>query len=367
MTRGASRPVAVPMRRMRRGSVAGLALLVGACAAPQPPPTPIAVPQPSPAPATAGTALPAAPARDGEVIGRNERLLIYRPADGETLGGIARRFLGSDELAWTIAAANDGAEVRPGAPIWVPLQPLNPLGVHADRIQVVPILCYHRFGAGRSKMTVAPERFAAQLDWLARNDYHVIRLSALQEFIAGRRPLPPRSVVITIDDGYESAHRHAFPLLRRHGFPATLFVTTDFIGAGDALNWSQLQEMAASGLIDVQAHSKTHRNLTERMADESESRYLARIGSEMTLPRDLLQRRLAPHRVRHLAYPFGDADATVIDQARRQGYELGLTVVPGPNAFFAQPMLLRRTMVFGDMDIDAFKSRLQTEQPIAAR
>ena len=59
-------------------------------------------------------------------------------------------------------------------------------------------------------------------------------------------------MVITIDDGYESTYRHAFPILKRHGFPATVFVYTDFLGGGDALTWPQLQEMSASGLIDVQ-------------------------------------------------------------------------------------------------------------------
>mgnify|MGYP002145430983 CR=1 FL=1 len=133
--------------------------------------------------------------------------------------------------------------VVPDQPLVVPLKPFNPVGVQDDRYQTVPILCYHRFGGASGKMSVSPGNFAAQLDWLARNDYRVIRLSQLIGFLQGREALPKRAVVITMDDGYESVHRYALPLLRKHDFPATLFVYTDFIGAGDGLSWNQLTEL----------------------------------------------------------------------------------------------------------------------------
>lgn len=282
--------------------------------------------------------------------------------------GIAARFLGGAERAWRIADAN-GQLWRPqaGQPLVVPLVIGNPLGVDAEGVQTVPILCYHRFGGGQSKMIVAPAQFEAQLDWLARNHYQVLRLSDLNDFLAGKAALPQRSVVITIDDGYETVYRHAFPALKRHGFPATLFVYTDFIGARDGLSWSQLQEMAASGVIDIQAHSKSHRNLIERGAGESDAAYRQAIDTELRQPRAVLQRRLgaAGIRVRQFAYPFGDANELVLEAMQRQQYELGLTVNPGGNAFYAEPMMLRRTMIFGDHDLDDFKARLQTRRPIA--
>jgi hypothetical protein len=71
-------------------------------------------------------------------------------------------------------------------PLVVPLQPLNPLGVQSDRVQTVPILCYHRLGSGNSKMVVSPANFEAQMAWLVRNDYHVVRLADLAG-LPGRR------------------------------------------------------------------------------------------------------------------------------------------------------------------------------------
>jgi peptidoglycan/xylan/chitin deacetylase (PgdA/CDA1 family) len=186
----------------------------------------------------------------------------------------------------------------------------------------------------------------------------VIRLSQLLGFLQGRRPLPRRSVVITMDDGYESAHRVALPLLRKYGFPATVFVYTDFIGARDAMNWSQLQDLAASGLVDVQAHSKSHRNLIERTASETDEQYRQMLQQEVRAPRETLERRL-PVQVRHYALPYGDANETLLDVLTRERYQLALTVNPGGNGFFAQPMMLRRTMIFGGQDLETFKAKLQ--------
>ena len=213
-------------------------------------------------------------------------------------------------------------------------------------------------------MSVSPDNFAAQLDWLARNDYRVIRLSQLAGFLQGREALPKRAVVITIDDGYESVFRHALPALRKHGFPATLFAYSDFVGAGDALSWPQLKELLGSGLIDVQAHSKSHRNLIERAAGEDDNRYRSNVEAEVKVPREVLEKRLA-HVVNQFAYPYGDANELVLEMLGRQRYELAVTVNPGGNAFFAQPLMLRRTMIFGDHDLEAFKARLQTSRAVA--
>ena len=334
-----------------------LASLVAACGSP--PPAPSAARTPA---AAARTAVPAA---RGEVLGESDRFVIYQPGADDTLRSIAARFLGSEDRYWVIGDFNGVRSVEPGQPLVVPLKTLNPTGVYADQYQTVPILCYHRFGNGNGggKMVVSSSSFAQQLEWLARNDYHVLRLSELASYLEGRQSLPKRSVVITIDDGYESVHRHALPLLRKYGFPATLFVYTDFVGAGDALSWTQLQELAASGLVDIQAHSKTHRNLIERPANETDAQYRQGLESEARAPREILEKRL-PVQVRHYAFPYGDANDLVLDVLARQNYRLAVTVNPGGNAFFAQPLMLRRTMIFGDHDLEAFKAKLQISRGI---
>ena len=340
-------------------------LLLAACAGPSPTPA-VAPPvvQP-PAAATTPSADGPVPGAMGDVAGRNERVLVYLPRDGDTLAGVAKRFLGSTDRAWQIADANDQRwQLAGGQPLVVPLGDGSALGVTADGAQAVTILCYHRFGPGSAKMVVAAPQFEAQLEWLARNHYQVLRLGDMAGFLAGKKPLPQRSVVITIDDGYESVYHHAFPLLKRYGFPATLFVYTDFIGSRDGLSWAQLQELAESGLVDIQAHSKSHRNLIEQAANETDDTYRQNIETELQLPRALIQHRLGAMgiQVHHFAYPFGDANEVVLDAMQREQYELGVTVIPGGNAFFAHPLMLRRTMIYGDHTLDDFKARLQVRR-----
>jgi peptidoglycan/xylan/chitin deacetylase (PgdA/CDA1 family) len=320
----------------------------------------------APAPTTAA-APSVAPARvaKGEVLGRSDRFLIYQPSADDTLATIAAQFLGETDRDWVIGDFNGLSKPIAGQPLVVPLKPINPMGVQGDRYQTVPILCYHRFGGASSKMSVSPANFAAQLDWLARNDYRVIRLSQLAGFLQGREALPRRAVVITMDDGYESVHRHALPVLRKYGFPATLFTYTDFIGAGDALSWAQLAELKSSGLVDIQAHSKTHRNLIERVAGETDEKYRQSLDTEMRAPRELLERRLAIQ-VSQFAFPYGDANEAVLEALTRQQYQLAVTVYPGGNAFFAMPLMLRRTMIFGDADLEAFKAKLQISRASGA-
>ncbi len=339
-----------------------LLVLLGGCASRG------AVDQPVPV-AAAATPRPvrdAAPPARGVVLGRNERVLIYMPQAGDTWAGIAARYLGNAAQAWRITEVNRGERSpEPGVPVAVPLVAPNPLGVGADGLQRVTILCYHRVGSGGSKMMISPQRFEAQLDWLAANGYAVVSLDDVAAFMAGRKDLPDKAVAITFDDGYESVWRHAYPALRKRGMPATLFVYTDFVGAGDALSWAQMDEMRRSGLVDIQAHSKSHRNLAERLPGESDATYRARLDTELAAPRAAIERALPGTKVRHFAYPYGDANEAVLDAMRRQGYELGLTVVPTLVPFYAAPLMLGRVMVYGDFELDEFKARVQGRRAAA--
>jgi peptidoglycan/xylan/chitin deacetylase (PgdA/CDA1 family)/phage tail protein X len=348
-----------------------LALLAGCSQAPVAPPAAPA-PAASPAQPAPERLWPAAarqaprPGAEGRVAGAHDELLVMLPAPGDRFDAIAERFLGSASLAWHVAQANPGlAAPAPGLPLRVPLQAPSPLGVTAAGAQAVTVLCYHRFGPGadpgRSRMVMPIERFEAQLNWLLREGWTVLRLADFEAFLAGRQALPPRSVLITVDDGWESFHRHAFPLLRRLQLPATLFVTTDLVGTREGLSWAQLRELAQSGLVDIQAHGRTHRDLTQPLAGETDTAWRRALRDELRQPRLLLERQLADAgvRVRQFAYPYGAVNDAVLDALNAEPYTLAYTVRAGSNPFYAAPRQLRRTMIFGDHTLEDFIARLQ--------
>jgi peptidoglycan/xylan/chitin deacetylase (PgdA/CDA1 family) len=184
-------------------------------------------------------------------------------------------------------------------------------------------------------------------------------LSRLKGFLDGKEALPPKSVVITIDDGYRSSYEVAYPILKKYGFPATVFLYSDFVGASDAMTWAQMQEMVRSGRIEIQPHSRSHSNLALRLPGESDAKYRDRIRREIETPIAVIQDHLALASS-SFAYPYGDVNESVAEQLSKQGVSLGVTVTPGGNAFYSYPLMLRRTMVFGNEDVETFKSKLAT-------
>jgi peptidoglycan/xylan/chitin deacetylase (PgdA/CDA1 family) len=306
---------------------------------------------------------PAAHADPGPVVARDEAFAVVVVRSGEDLASLAGRYLGDPARAWQIAELN---EVRPGQVVVIPLRQGNPMGVRVNGYQTVPILCYHRFGPRASKLTVTAAAFEAQMDYLARNGYRVISLQQLAGFLDAKEPLPKKTVVITIDDGYRASYDVAYPILKKFAFPATVFLYSDFVGASDAMTWAQMKEMTASGLIDIQPHSKTHANLTLRLSGETEAKYRERIRREVDAPIGAIRERLTEASLTY-AYPYGDVNEMVISELARAGVKQGVTVTPGGNGFFAYPFTLRRTMVFGNEDLEAFKAKLVTFNRIAPR
>jgi peptidoglycan/xylan/chitin deacetylase (PgdA/CDA1 family) len=317
--------------------------------------TPPAAPEPEAPP----TAVPV-PIVGGPVINRDDDLVLVVARDDDTFATLAERYLGDATRAWWIAGLNGGGKtVKGGQVVAIPLRPRNIVGVQADGYQAIPILCYHRFGTRANKLTVTPAAFEAQMEYLARNDYHVITFAQLKRFLDAREPLPPKSILVTIDDGYRATFDVAYPILRKFGFPATVFLYSDFVGASDAMTWPQMKDMSASGLIDIQPHSKTHANLTLRLPGETDVRYRERMRREVEAPATVLRERLAATS-RVYAYPYGDVNEVVVDLLGKGGIQQGVTVTPGGNGFFAYPYMLRRTMIFGNEDMDAFKAKLTT-------
>jgi peptidoglycan/xylan/chitin deacetylase (PgdA/CDA1 family) len=294
--------------------------------------------------------------RASQVLTRNDDLLIALPGPGADSCSLAAEFLGTAERAWMIEDANPGTRIRSGQTVVIPLRDWNRYGVTDQGFQTVPILAYHRVGNQPSAMTITPGMLRRQFRYLKDKGYRVIPLSDLTGFLEGRQQLPQRALVLSFDDGHPSFHDLAFPILQEFGYPATLFVYSDYIGRG-GITREQLKEIQASGLVTVQPHSKTHGNLAVRLPGEDDAAYHRRLERESRTPRDTLS-ELVPGPKFAFAYPFGDTNPELIAVLRRDGYSLGATVQPGANAAFAPHWLLRRSMIFGDRDMDAFVERL---------
>ena len=292
------------------------------------------------------------------VVARTDDFVLVRAGGRDTLASLAKTYLGDEAKAGTITQANSGIHsVTPGQVVAIPLRSGKAWTVDAGGYQVVPILCYHQFGAGnraRNKMEVSQNNFEQQMAWLKDNGYAVISLDDLHEFLNGTGTLPEKAVVITIDDGYRSTYDVAFPILKKYGFPATVYVYSDFVNSGMALTWAQMSEMQGSGLIDIESHSKTHTSMALLPNEQNGAGYKERVSKEVTVPDGVLSSKLGKS-IKHFAYPYGDTSPTVMGVLQDRGYHTATTVQRGGNPSFADPLILRRDMVYSDDKLADFQ------------
>jgi peptidoglycan/xylan/chitin deacetylase (PgdA/CDA1 family) len=196
--------------------------------------------------------------------------------------------------------------------------------------------------------------------YLKANGYRVVSLTDFIEFTRLDRQLPQRAVVLTFDDGYRAFKDHAYPLLKELGFTATLFIYTDWVGAGrGALSWADLRELAAAGM-DIQAHSKTHADL-RRAQGETEAQYARRMQAELEQPQDLFNRNLG-RRSRVLAYPYGRWEEGLLPKVKEYGYIAAFSVRRQGNASFVRPLAGHRSQIYSEMTLDDFVKNLNVFQ-----
>jgi len=164
------------------------------------------------------------------------------------------------------------------------------------------------------------EVFRQQLEAIRNGGFHVITLGALREHLERGAPVPSKPLVLTFDDNGSGIYAYAFPLLRKYGFPATLFVHTNYVGKTTSKHhntWAELAEMERSGLVDVQSLTANHPEDLRKLPDPY-------VAHELTLSRFSLETRLG-RKVYALVYPYDNYDERVARLARENGYELAFS------------------------------------------
>lgn len=228
----------------------------------------------------------------------------------------------------------------------------------------VPVLMYHAFaqpGEPATRHVISRHRFVLHMLVLRLLRYQVVGLEQLL-LPTGRQSLPPRrKVVITIDDGYMDNYEVAFPILRRFGYPATVFLVSGRIGQTN--DWDADGELAGRSLLDrprilemadggirFGAHTKTHPCLPSLAA--------AGAGEEVSGSRRDLEHTLRTT-VDTFAFPYGDWDAEAVQAARRAGFLGACTTRPRPSYPDGQPMLIDRIEMRGNDSLIVFLRKLR--------
>ena len=200
---------------------------------------------------------------------------------------------------------------------------------------------YHRFGDARYPSTnIALEVFAKQLELLRTKEYTVLPLGDVVDRLTQGTPLPERCAVLTVDDGYESFLTGAMPLLRRYGYPVSLFVSTDSVGAPGYLGWDQLRALRDEG-VEIGNHSASHPYLLDRQKGEDEAAWLARIRGDIERASAAMQRELGGMSG-VFAYPYGEYSPEVAKLVRELCFAGAVAQHSGVVEAAADPFVLPR-------------------------
>ncbi len=214
----------------------------------------------------------------------------------------------------------------------------------------IPVLMYHHVSPVGTELSVTPELFEDQLRSLHAEGWKTL---SGEEFLScmQAKSLPRKYLLLTFDDGFADNYVYAYPLLKKYGMRAMLFVTTSLIrdsivsrenfmpkphreawqlaateqGTEVMCTWAELKEMEESGVFEMQAHGLTHE--TPEMI---KGKRFEELEKDLSAGKQEMELRLSKE-VTHFAWPKGMYDDRALDIARRIGFRAVYTTVRGIN------------------------------------
>lgn len=206
----------------------------------------------------------------------------------------------------------------------------------------LPVLMYHHVSTKPGLVTLSPQTFRAQMQWLAEDDWKTVTTDEVESFFRGGE-LPRKSVMLTFDDGWLDNWLQVFPVLQEFNLHAHIFLITGLTGEGPArwdgsqpnyshrecealieqgradevmLRWSEVREMHRSGLVSFHLHTHTH-NRWDLMNDIREPLHF--LKADILLGRERMKEMLGTCSP-HLCWPEGYYNQDYIEVARELGF-----------------------------------------------
>ena len=226
----------------------------------------------------------------------------------------------------------------------------------------VLILCYHQFHVGTYKdastsaanaYSISVADFKRQLDEIKKEGCTVISMDDYIDHLAGKKDIPEKSVIITIDDGYLSAYKYAYPLLKAYKYPSTFYVYSNWVGATkSSMTWDNVKEMDKSGFVTIGSHSRSHPYLTKPAITNS-PKYKEILRDEIYNSKVIIEKELG-HPITTFAYPYGTYNEDAILEVIKAGYSAAVSVKSGINNSSRDEWSMNRIIIRNDTGFRTF-------------
>lgn len=199
------------------------------------------------------------------------------------------------------------------------------------------------------------------MELLKKSGYRTMTVSELGWFLSLGLEIPPRTVVITFDDGYESVETHAAPILRELGLRATVFIIGDRVGRKGPelghLSWEDMKALSESGVLEFQHHTFAAHHLVDGQRPALTTWRKEEIVKDLEGLDETFVEHGLPRSV-GIAYPYGACSDVTLQAVREAGLKMGFTVERGRVFADSNRFRLPRIIVFPGTSIEQFAALL---------
>lgn len=218
----------------------------------------------------------------------------------------------------------------------------------------VAILGYHDFSEKEPEtaMRIRTSKFRQQMEMIRQLGLTVISLPDFIAWKEGKKEIPAKSVLITLDDGWKSVYTDAYPILKEYKYPFTLYLYKNYIdGGGKALTIPMINEMLANG-ANLGSHSVSHPYpaTVKKHRRDGPDKYDAFLRKELGESKRFIESKFPGHKITSFAYPGGFFTEEMFPLADEFGYTHLFTVLPGKVKRGLDDKTIPRYMILGNYD-----------------
>lgn len=236
-------------------------------------------------------------------------------------------------------------------------------------MRALPIMMYHHVSPAPGLVTISPDNFASQMRWLVENGWRTLSAASFAEGLV-QGAWPEKSLLLTFDDGYLDNWLFAYPVLKKYGLHAIIFLVTGWVGDGPVRNiaglpskvlnhgeamkaiatglvddailrWSEVEEMQVSGLFEFHSHTHSHTRW-DQIEPDIGLRH-EHLAADLAASKSALMSHLGMVKP-HLCWPQGYFDSEYQDVARAAGFTHLYTTRPGAVDAATQPIDIPRVV-----------------------
>jgi peptidoglycan/xylan/chitin deacetylase (PgdA/CDA1 family) len=251
------------------------------------------------------------------------------------------------------------------------------------------VLCYHDISNGfvGNEFSTRKKDFVDQFDYLKAH-YNVVSLQDIIDAHNGKKNLPPKAVLITVDDGLGSFYEIVYPLLKQYKFPAVFAIVAKWTEDGAApdygfkdsnpkmATWKQLNEMMKSGLVDVVSHTyNLHQGQifnpqgneaavagflkydSATKTYQTEQEFSERVKLDLKKSNEVIKKHLGKDNT-VIVWPYGQSNGLSRKAAEEAGMTIQMTLRPGLNNA-KDISQIGRGLVLATMEMPQFAAALE--------